>query len=91
MAGHKNPKTSNIASPTSLENQQESNNSIFYPNSAYRSAIEKVEVKIPKPVGIVTRYIDAMNAYDDLRSEGNYKILEEVKKEYKDFLDKNIS
>jgi len=30
-----------------------------------------------------------MNAYDTLGSDENYKYLEEVKKEYKDFLESN--
>ena len=33
------------------------------------------------PVGIVAKYIAAMNAYDTLGSDENYNYLEEVKKE----------
>ena len=79
-------KTGNIYSSLSLQNQPESGNSVFYQNSAYRSAMEQVDVNVKKPVGIVTRYIDAMIAYDALRSDENYNYLNEVKKEYKVFL-----
>ncbi len=48
--------------------------------------MKKIDEKVTKPVGLVTKYIDAMIAYDALRSDENYKYLEEVKKEYKDFL-----
>jgi len=48
--------------------------------------MKKIDEKVIKPVGLVTKYIDAMIAYDALRSDKNYKYLEAVKKEYKDFL-----
>ena len=64
-------------------------NSIFYPNSAYRSVINKIPVKIKMPTEIVSRYINAMVAYEALKSDENYKHFEKVKEEYKDFLESN--
>ena len=40
---------------------------------------------------IAAKYTAAINAYNASASEENWKHLEEVYKEYKDFLDKNIS
>ena len=91
MSSNNKQKTCNIASPPNLEKQLERMNSIFYPNSAYRSVINKIPVKIKMPTEIVSRYINAMVAYEALKSDENYKHFEKVKEEYKDFLDKNIS
>jgi hypothetical protein len=38
-------------------------------------------------IGLINRYVDAMFAYESLKSEENYKYLEAVKQEYKDFLE----
>ena len=86
MAGNLKSKTSNAENNSNLQNQLSSSKLNFYPNSAYRSEMKKIEENVTKPVGLVTKYIDAMIAYDALRSDENYKYLEEVKKEYKDFL-----
>jgi hypothetical protein len=86
MAGNLKSKTSNAENNSNLQNQLSSSKLNFYPNSAYRSEMKKIDEKVTKPVGLVTKYIDAMIAYDALRSDENYKYLEEVKKEYKDFL-----
>ena len=86
MAGNLKSKTSNAENNSNLQNQQSSSKLNFYPNSAYRSEMKKIDEKVTKPVGLVTKYIDAMIAYDALRSDENYNYLEEVKKEYKDFL-----
>jgi hypothetical protein len=51
--------------------------------------MKKVEVRIKATIDVVTRYIDALNAYDALKSDANFKHLEEVKKAYKDFLVSN--
>ncbi len=42
---------------------------------------------------LINKYVDAMFAYDSLKSEENYKYLEAIKQEYKDCLgaNKNIS
>ena len=82
-------ETSNKDSPINSENQPDSSKSKFYPNSAYRSSIKKTQVTRKIPAGIVAKYINAMVAYDALRSDENYKYFEEVKKEYKDFLISN--
>jgi hypothetical protein len=42
--------------------------------------------KTYKTMGLINRYVDAMFAYDSLKSEKNYKHLEDIKKEYKEFL-----
>lgn len=86
MAGNLKSKTSNAENNSNLQNQLSSSKLNFYPNSAYRSEMKKIDEKVTKPVGLVTKYIDAMIAYDALRTDENYKYLEEVKKEYKDFL-----
>lgn len=75
----------NMKSKT-IESKNPSN---FYPNSAYRSSIKKTKVTRKIPAGIVAKYIAAMNACETLGSEENFKYLEEVKKEYKDFLESN--
>jgi hypothetical protein len=82
-------KSSSIDNPSNLENQQGSSKSNFHPNSAYRSIVNKVPVKIKTPTGVVTRYINAMIAYESVESEENYRYLEAAKKEYKDFLSSN--
>jgi hypothetical protein len=82
-------ETSVKDSPTNPSNQPNSSKSNFQYNSDYPNVKEKVEVKITKPVGIVTRYINAMNAYDTLCSDENYEYLEKIYKEYKDFLESN--
>lgn len=87
MANNMKSETSNIDNPPNLEDQLDSSKSNFYPNSAYRSAIKQNYVKVIKSVGVVTKYIDAMNAYDALKSDENYNYLEVVKKEYKEFLE----
>ncbi len=89
MAGNLKSKTSNAENNSNLQNQLSSSKLNFYPNSAYRSEMKKIDEKVTKPVGLVTKYIDAMIAYDALRTDENYKYLEEVKKEYKDFLTLN--
>ena len=38
-------------------------------------------------MGLINRYVDAMFAYDSLKSEKNYKHLEDIKQEYKEFLE----
>ncbi|MEY3883102.1 MAG: hypothetical protein RIS87_1604 [Pseudomonadota bacterium] len=70
-------------------NQSNSSKSNYYPNSAYRSKIKQTQVTRKIPSGVVAKYINAIVAYDALRSDENYKYLEEVKKEYKDFLESN--
>lgn len=40
-----------------------------------------------KTMGLINRYVDAMFAYDSLKSEKNYKHLEDIKQEYKEFLE----
>jgi hypothetical protein len=86
MAGNLKSKTNNIENHSNLEIQLSSSQPNFYRNSAYRSEMKKIDEKVIKPVGLVTKYIDAMIAYDASRSDKNYKYLEAVKKEYKDFL-----
>jgi len=83
-----NPKseTSNKDSPANSSNQQIGSKSDFHPNSAYRSVMNKIPVKIKMPKDVVTNYINAMIAYEALKSDENYKYLEAVKKEYKEFL-----
>ena len=86
MVGNLKLKTNNIENNSNSKNQLSSSKPNFYPNSAYRSEMKKLDEKATKPVGLVTKYIDAMIAYDGSRSDENYKYLEEVKKEYKEFL-----
>ncbi len=86
MADDLKSKTGNINIHQSLENQLES---VFYPNSAYRSSMKQTQLTVEIPAGIVIKYINGMVAYDALRSEENYKYLEELKKENKDFLESN--
>jgi len=80
-------ETSNKDTPTDSSTPPNGSKSNFYPNSAYRSAIKKTQITRKIPAGIVAKYIAAMNAYDTLASDENYKHLEEIKKEYKDFLE----
>jgi hypothetical protein len=40
-----------------------------------------------KTMGLINRYVDAMVAYDSLKSEENYTYLEAIKQEYKEFLE----
>lgn len=82
-------ETSNKDGSTNSSNQLNSSKSNYYPNSAYRSTIKKTHVTRKISSGVVAKYINAMVAYDALRSDENYKYLEEVKKEYKDFLESN--
>ncbi|TSA57336.1 MAG: hypothetical protein D4R39_02510 [Methylophilaceae bacterium] len=89
MTDNLKSETSNKDSPIDSSNQQDVSKSKFYPNSAYRSSIKKTQVTRKIPAGIVAKYINAMVAYDALRSDENYNYLEEVKKEYKDFLISN--
>ena len=63
-----------------------SSKSDFHPNSAYRSVMNKIPVKIKMPKDVVANYINAMDAYDTLESEENYRNLEAAKKVYKEFL-----
>ena len=86
MAGNSKSTNNNQDNHLNLERQLGSSKSDFYPNSAYRSEMKKNDVKSTKPVGLITKYIDAMIAYDAFRSDENHKLLEEVKKEYKEFL-----
>ncbi len=89
MVGNLKSKTNDTENNSNLQNQLSSSKLNFYPNSAYRSEMKKIDDKVTQPVGLVTKYIDAMIAYDALRSDENYKHLEEVKKEYKEFLTLN--
>ena len=89
MTDNRKSETSNKDSPTNSSNQQIGSKSNFYPNSAYRSSLKKTQVTKKVPAGIVARYIAALNAYDTLGSDENYEHLEEVTKEYKDFLASN--
>ncbi len=89
MTDNLKSETSNKDSPIDSSNQQDVSKSKFYPNSAYRSSMKKTQVTRKIPAGIVAKYINAMVAYDALRTKENYKYLEEVKKEYKDFLELN--
>ena len=82
-------EASNKENPTKSSNKANSSSSYFYPNSAYRSSMKKTHVTRKIPSGIVAKYINAMVAYDALRSDENYTYLETVKKEYKDFLESN--
>ncbi len=47
-------------------------------------SMKKIDVKIKKSVGLLTKYIDAMIAYDTLKSDENYKYLEAVKNEWRE-------
>ena len=89
MTDNLKSETSNKDSPIDSSNQQDVSKSKFYPNSAYRSSLKKTQVTKKVPAGIVARYIAALNAYDTLGSDENYEHLEEVTKEYKDFLASN--
>lgn len=46
--------------------------------------MKKIDVKIKKSVGLLTKYIDAMIAYDTLKSDENYRYLEAVKSEWRE-------
>ena len=46
--------------------------------------MKKIDVKIKKSVGLLTKYIEAMIAYDTLKSDENYKYLEAVKNEWRE-------
>lgn len=70
----------------SLLNQPGGSKTDFYPNSAYRSVMKKLPIKVTKPIGLVARYINAMAAYEALPSDENFKYLEAIKQEYKDYL-----
>ena len=89
MTDNLKSETSNKDSPIDSSNQQDISKSKFYPNSAYHSSMKKTPVTRKIPTEIVAKYIAAMNAYDALGSDENYKHLEKVKKEYKDFLASN--
>jgi hypothetical protein len=39
-----------------------------------------------KTVELINRYVDAVFAYTSIKSEENYKYLEDIKQEYKEFL-----
>jgi len=39
-----------------------------------------------KTMGLINRYVDAIIAYEFLKSEENYTYLEAIKQEYKEFL-----
>ena len=84
-----NSKVNNRDNSPSSFSALDNNKSNFYPNSAYRSSVKKTQVTRKIPSGVVAKYINAMAAYDALRTDENYKYLEEVKKEYKDFLESN--
>ena len=66
--------------------QELKSKSNFHPNSAYRSVMNKIPVMIKMPKDVVTNYINAMDAFDALESEENYRNLEAAKKVYKEFL-----
>lgn len=38
-------------------------------------------------IGLINKYVDAMFAYESVKSEESYKYLEAIKQEYKDFLE----
>ena len=80
---------SNKDYPINSSNHLIGSKSNFYPNSAYRSSVKKTQVTRKIPTGIVARYINALVAYDALKSDENSKYLEEVKNEYKNFLESN--
>ena len=40
-----------------------------------------------KTMGLINRYVDAMIAYEFLKTEENYTYLEAIKQEYKEFLE----
>lgn len=89
MAANMKSEASNEDDPTNSSNQANRSSSYFQPNSAYRSTIKKTKVTRRISSGIVDKYINAMLAYDALRSDENYTYLETVKKEYKAFLESN--
>lgn len=88
MAGNLKSKTNNIENHSNLEIQLSSSQPNFYRNSAYRSEMKKIDEKVIKPVGLVTKYIDAMIAYDTLKSDENYRYLEAVKNEWRERMTK---
>jgi len=50
--------------------------------------MKKIDVKIKKSVGLLTKYIDTMIAYDTLKSDENYRYLEAVKNEWRERMTK---
>ena len=80
-----NPKSEKSNKDSSKNSLNQTNDS----KASSRPSVKKTQVKRKIPAEIVAKYIAAMNAYDALGSDENYKHLEIVKKEYKDFLESN--
>jgi len=80
-----NPKSEKSNKDSSKNSLNQSNDS----KASSRTSVKKTPVTRKIPTEIVAKYIAAMNAYDALGSDENYKHLEKVKKEYKDFLASN--
>jgi hypothetical protein len=49
--------------------------------------MNKAIEQTPETIGLINKYVDAMFAYESLKSEENYKYLEAIKQEYKEFLE----
>lgn len=81
-----NSTTFNILSHPNLLNKSDSSKSDFYPNSAYRSNMAEGQVARKITVGIVSKYMNAMIAFESFETDENRFYLEAMKKEYKDFL-----
>jgi len=77
---------SNLDSFPNLLNKLNGSKSDFYPNSAYRSAMVAGQITRKIPSGIVSKYMNAMIAYETFETDENRLYLEAMKKEYKDFL-----
>jgi len=80
-----NPKSEKRNKDSSKNSLNQSNDS----KASSRTSVKKTPVTRKIPTEIVAKYIAAMNAYDALGSDENYKHLEKVKKENKDFLSSN--
>ena len=89
MANILKSETNYKDSPTNSSNQPNGSKSNVHPYSDFCSSKKKTQVTREIPVGIVAKYIAAMNAYDALCSDENYKYLDKVYKEYKNFLESN--
>lgn len=80
-----NSITININSYPNLLNKSNGSKSNFYPNSAYRSAMAEGKVTRKATAGIVSKYMNAIIAYETFETDENRLYLE-AKKEYRDFL-----
>ena len=78
--------TININSPPNLLHKSDGSKSDLHPNSACRSAIAEGQITRKIPVGIVSKYMNAIAAYETFETDENRLYLEAMKKEYKDFL-----